>query len=207
MNYSTPDIYQVQNNFEFDQPEQVFINPVIVVKDRESIPVVQQQIIQQPIIQKQKSNLSIKGGIHGGSMKMTCENESQTVDLDTSPFIGADLMLNHTDKLEYGVGVQYEFNKNYNDLPVYGFLRYQLGNVNLTGALGYNFYLIKEPLDYVKVKNGMYYSLGLEGPVNSNVKVFGEYLSYTNDLEITLCRKYDINYVYNKFAVGLRIDL
>jgi hypothetical protein len=215
---TNPEVVQIQQNFEYHQPERVYINPVIIMDDTVQPTVIQPTpvaVVQptpaaviQPIKKpKPKSMLSVKAGLHGGSMKMTCGNETETIDLDNSPFVGMDLMLGHSGNVEYGVGALLEFNKNYNDLPLYGFLRYRVGSVNLTGSLGYNMFIMKEPMDNVKVKNGMYYSIGLEGPVNSQAKLFAEYLSYTNNLEVTLCEIYNFDYVYNKFALGIRVDL
>lgn len=159
------------------------------------------------------SNLSVISGIRIGTMKMTCETcgESEITNLDNSFFVGAEYVLKN-DSIDYGIGTLIEFNKNNNTVPVYGLLKFKLSNqIYLTGSLGYNFFLLKDkPEDFeVEVKNGIYYAVGLEGVINQHLKVFSEYVTYTNDIELTnACDEtFGLNYLYNKFAFGVKINI
>jgi len=209
-------ITQIQDPVEINQPKQVFINSTIINNQIPTVNKVEhiQQHVQHVQCEQPKqvnrSNFAIKTGFTGGSLKMTCENDSETIDLDNSFFAGAEYTLNRSQNTSFGIGCFCEFNKNYNAIPIYGFMKYQLSEVNLIGSLGYSLYMMKDKPDYVKIDNGsLYYAIGLEYPANSQLKLFSEYLSYSNKFVITFpCgEQSNLDMLYNKFAFGLKIEI
>ena len=210
-----PEIFQ--NSVEINN-SQIYINPVITKAEpvQQQQQQIQQVIVTQSIQQKphrplkNHSNLVLKTGLNTCStMKVTCEDESETYDVDNSVFVGAEYTLIRDSRLQSGIGALYAFNKEHNDVPVYGFLKYKVGQVYLTGSLGYNFFIMNDKPENVKVKNGIYYAIGLEGPTNSQIRLFSEFTAYTNQLEVTLpcSKKLDFDYQYNKLAIGLKIEI
>ena len=128
---------------------------------------------------------------------------------DTNLFIGADLTINHSPNLDFGVGSVYELNKDYSNIPVYVFVKKHLNEtVSITGSLGYNFFTMKTQPDDMKIDNGMYYAFGLESMITSQLSVFGEFNAHDTNFEIKDCENTRLTKTTSsKFVAGLKFEI
>jgi len=134
---------------------------------------------------------------------------------DTGFFIGADYSINKQANTDFGIGAQYLFERDsFSVLPIDVYGKLKIGHdFTAVGRLGYNFLSIKDKSSDTKINNGVCYSLGLEGNISPEMKLFADYSVYNGGVTSTYSDSnigsYDVktDISYSTFGFGLSFNI
>ncbi len=135
----------------------------------------------------------------GGEQEWTFDDGSSTdFDTDSGVTIAAEYVVPYSETVDFGAGIAYQFNRGidetgvsddveFNFVPLYGLVKYNVDTVYLVGQLGYNFFNgsdeYKFGADEINLEGGLYYGLG--AGVNFSSNMFGEILYSVSNGKIT----------------------
>jgi len=119
-------------------------------------------------------------------------------DVQNSFMIAGEYVVPYKENIEIGAGITYQFKRGsaevgadedvkFNNIPLYGLVKYNMESIYLVGQLGYNMLSgSQEYLDLftgVELKGGLYYGLGAGMDLSDNM--FGEVIYSVNNGKIT----------------------
>ena len=110
-----------------------------------------------------QSDFKVKLGLDTGTITNDTSSSNEAIDMGLS--LCGEYITPYSNDLSIGTGIEFQFDRNFSDLPnkfnftpVYGLFKLNTAdNVFLTGKLGYNFFNFA---DISNTEGGLYYGFG-----------------------------------------------
>jgi len=155
-------------------------------------------------------DMSSKVEFSDGSNSNVVESES---DVDGGVSVSFEYLVPVSNKIEWGVGLNYQFNRNlegaskgFNYIPIYGIAKYNLDSIYLLGNVGYSMFNFERDLnDQEDLKGGLYYGVGAGLDISENLTAELMYSVSNGKYEYTDINddKLISNYEYSKISLAL----